>query len=113
MNKLFSLFVYGLVAMVISFATSLQAAPNETDPHWKVSTTKDWQGFISKSKGVKVADVDMLYPFSEAREYALAQSISRWTMNRWLGYAQGYPTRFSTRNAHGGQPILIDSLDIR
>ena len=56
MNKLFSIFTYGLVAMVISLATSLQAAPNKTDPRWKVSTTKDWQGFISKSKGVKVAD---------------------------------------------------------
>ena len=56
MNQLFSIFIYGLVAMVISFTTSLQAAPNKTDPRWKVSTAKDWQGFISKSKGGEVAE---------------------------------------------------------
>ena len=29
---------------------------DEPQVQWQISTTKDWQGFISKSKGVKVAD---------------------------------------------------------
>ena len=56
MNKLFSIFTYGLVAMVISLATSLRAKRNKTEPRWEVSTTKGWKAFISKSKGVKVSD---------------------------------------------------------
>jgi histidine ammonia-lyase len=74
MNKLFSIFAYGLVAIVISFATSLQAAPNEKDPRWKVSTTKDWQGFISKSKGVKVADG---HAIAQKREVSFTSKVKK------------------------------------
>jgi hypothetical protein len=74
MNKLFSIFAYGLVAMVISLATSLQAAPNEKDPGWKVSTTKDWQGFISKSKGVKVADG---HAIAQKREVSFTSKLKK------------------------------------
>ena len=74
MNKLFSIFAYGLVAMVISLATSLQAAPNEKDPGWKVSTTKDWQGFISKSKGVKVADG---HAIAQKREVSFTSKVKK------------------------------------
>ena len=74
MNKLFSIFAYGLVAMVISLATSLQAAPNETDPGWKVSTTKDWQAFISKSKGIKVADG---HAIAQKREVSFTSKLKK------------------------------------
>jgi hypothetical protein len=74
MNKLFSIFAYGLVAMVISLATTLQAAPNEKDPRWKVSTTKDWQGFISKSKGVKVADG---HAIAQKREVSFTSKLKK------------------------------------
>ena len=74
MNKLFSIFTYGLVAMVISLATSLQAAPNEAYPGWKVSTTKDWQGFISKSKGIKVADG---HAIAQKREVSFTSKLKK------------------------------------
>ena len=74
MNQLFSIFTYGLVAMVISLATSLQAAPNEAYPGWKVSTTKDWQGFISKSKGIKVADG---HAIAQKREVSFTSKLKK------------------------------------
>ena len=74
MNKLFSIFTYGLVAMVISFATSLQAVPNKTDPCWEVSTSKDWKAFISNFKGVKVADG---HAIAQKREVSFTSKVKK------------------------------------
>mgnify|MGYP001365497574 CR=1 FL=1 len=114
MNKLFSIFAYGLVAMVISLATSLQAAPNEAYPGWKVSTTKDWQGFISKSKGIKVADG---HAIAQKREVSFTSKLKKFAKPAKLRETKPKDPRFlsaiarTSIQAESGQSLAVSGVE--